>query len=600
VAEETPEPKKRRGDLPLFRRLFREAREYRGGIVLLFFVNLLATPLALLFPVPLQLAVDVGIGDVPPPPWLRALAPEAWLASPSSVFVVAGAMLVLVTLLSQAQALAAWILQTWIGERLVIGFRERLFSHLQRLSLAFHDEKGTAESVYRVQNDAPALQAVAVHGVVRFTTAIVKLAAMLWVTALLAPSLALIALVGLPILLVISRIYRARLRAQWKEAKERESRAMAVVQESLGALRVVKAFGQEERERERYRVQAHASLLAHLRAVLAHGGFDLVVGLVIGVASAIVLYVGASQVREGSLTLGELLLVVGYLTQVFDPIREIGTKFAEVQRALASADRVFALLDEPPEAPERPDAVALPRARGEVVLEGVSFGYGRGRVVLRDVSFAVPAGTRVGVAGRSGAGKTTLLSLLPRFYDPDAGRVLLDGRDVRDYRLADLRAQFAIVLQDPVLFSTTVAENVAYGRAGASREEIEAAARAANAHDFIAALPQGYDTAVGERGMKLSGGERQRIALARAFLKDAPVLILDEPTSSVDLKTEAAILDAMERLMRGKTTFLIAHRLETLEGCDLRLEVRDGRVVERGLDLAGIALDSGPAGSSLA
>jgi ATP-binding cassette subfamily B protein len=574
----------------MFKRILQEARPYRVGIFVLFLVHLLGTPLALLFPVPLQIAVDAGLGNEPVPRWLRALAPDAWLTGTSGVVAVAGGLLVVVSLLNQAQALAAWVLQTWIGERLVIGFRERLFSHLQRLSLGFHDEKGTAESVYRVQNDAPALQSVAVNGVVRFAAAILKLVSMLWVTALISPALAGIALAGLPILLALGHLYRTRLRAQWKEAKERESQAIAVVSESLSALRVVKAFGQEDRERDRYLVHARASLLAHLRAVAAHGGFDLLVGLVVGIAGAVVLYVGASQVAAGTLTLGRLLLVVGYLTQVFEPVREIGTKFAEVQRALASADRVFALLDQAPEAPERADAVPLARARGDVVLEGVGFGYDEGRPVLRDVSFSIRAGSRVGIAGRSGAGKTTLLSLLPRFYDPDSGRVLLDGVDVRDYRLADLRAQFSIVLQEPVLFSTTVAENIAYGRSGASRAEIEAAAKAANAHEFIGALPQGYETTVGERGMKLSGGERQRISLARAFLKDAPILILDEPTSSVDVKTEAAILDAMERLMRGKTTFLIAHRLATLEGCDVRLEVGGGRVIERTGDLAGIAL----------
>jgi ATP-binding cassette subfamily B protein len=409
-------------------------------------------------------------------------------------------------------------------------------------------------------------------------------------------TLALVAVAGLPFLLFLGHLYRNRLRSQWREARERESAAMAVVQESLGALRVVKAFGQEERERERWLAHARASLAATLRAVRAHGAFDVLVGLVLGGAGAVVLYVGATHVREGSLTLGQLLLVVGYLSQVFEPVREIGTKFAEVQKALASADRAYALLDVAPEAPERPDAIPLDRARGEVVLEDVSFRYGEGRHVLRDVSFRVPAGARVGIAGRSGAGKTTLLSLLPRFYDVGSGRVLVDGHDVRDYKVADLRRQFAIVLQEPVLFSTTVAENVAYGRADATEAEIVAAAKAANAHEFVSALPQGYATQVGERGMKLSGGERQRIGLARAFLKDAPILMLDEPTSSVDVATEAAILEAMERLMVGRTTFLIAHRLSTLEGCDLRLEVGGGRVVER-RDLAGVAIDEGEAPS---
>ena len=234
---------------------------------------------------------------------------------------------------------------------------------------------------------------------------------------------------------------------------------------------------------------------------------------------------------------------------------------------------------------ERPDALPLARAEGAVDFCSVSFAYDQGHPILHDITFAVPSGTRVGIAGETGAGKTTLLSLLTRFYDPTAGQILLDGVDVRDYKLADLRNQLAIVLQEPVLFSSSIAENIAYADPGASDEEIVQAAKAANAHDFIAGLPDGYDTQVGERGMRLSGGERQRIALARAFLKDAPLLIMDEPTSSVDIKTEAEIMEAMDRLMHGRTSFMIAHRLSTLENCDLLLEIDHGNLVDMRSDV---------------
>jgi ATP-binding cassette subfamily B protein len=271
---------------------------------------------------------------------------------------------------------------------------------------------------------------------------------------------------------------------------------------------------------------------------------------------------------------------MAYLGKLYEPVKTLGKQLATKLRALASAERVFALLDETPDVPERPDARPLQRAAGAVVFQDVSFGYREGPAVLHHVTFDAPAGARVGIAGRTGAGKSTLMNLLTRFYDPHAGRVLLDGVDLRDYRLADLRNQFAIVLQEPVLFSASIAENIGYGRAGAAQEEIVAAAKAADAHDFIEALPKGYQTQVGERGMCLSGGERQRISLARAFLKDAPILILDEPTSSVDFKTEAAIVAAMERLMSGRTTFLIAHRPAMLERCDLLLRVEHGRLSE--------------------
>jgi ATP-binding cassette, subfamily B, bacterial len=284
-------------------------------------------------------------------------------------------------------------------------------------------------------------------------------------------------------------------------------------------------------------------------------------------------------VRSGVITLGQLLMVLSYLAQLYDPLKTISRKAASLQSYLASAERVFALLDEPPDVPERPHARPLGYASGAVTFRSVSFAYEPGRPVLRDVSFEVPPGARVAIVGTTGAGKTTLVSLLTRFYDPSSGAILLDGVDLRDYRVGDLRNQFAIVLQEPVLFSTSIGENIGYGRPGASEIDVVQAAKAAGAHDFIAALPQGYATPVGERGLQLSGGERQRVALARAFLKDAPLLVLDEPTSSVDVTTEAAILEAMARLMRGRTAFLITHRASALVGCDVRLHLEQGRLV---------------------
>ena len=278
------------------------------------------------------------------------------------------------------------------------------------------------------------------------------------------------------------------------------------------------------------------------------------------------------------LSIGDLLLVSAYIAQLLEPLKSVTNKLADLQGSLASAERAFALLDEAPDVAERPHARALKRAIGSVQFENVSFAYDGEHPVLTGVSFEAPPSARVGIQGSSGAGKSTLMSLLTRFYDVSGGRILLDGVNIRDYRLVDLRNQFGMVLQDTVLFSTTVAENIAYGHPEASEGQIIEAARLANAHDFIANLPEGYRTLVGERGMSLSGGERQRISLARAFLKDAPILILDEPTSALDIGTEAAILQALERLIDGRTTFMIAHRLTTLDRCDLRLEIDHGRL----------------------
>jgi ATP-binding cassette subfamily B protein len=302
------------------------------------------------------------------------------------------------------------------------------------------------------------------------------------------------------------------------------------------------------------------------------------VNALIAAGTAVVLYVGVRHVQTGAITLGELLMVMGYLSQLYEPMKTLSKRAVSMQSKLASAERVFTLLDDAPDVVERPDARPLARARGRIEFRGVSFDYAGDRAGLRDVSFEAPAGSRIGIAGSTGAGKTTLVSLLLRLYDPSAGRILLDGVDLREYRLDDLRRQFGMVLQESVLFATSVAENIAYARPDAGREEIIEAAKAANAHDFIVQLPRGYDTLVGERGMMLSGGERQRISLARAFLRNAPILILDEPTSAVDVRSEALIMEALERLMQGRTTLVVAHRLSTIEGCDMRLEIERGRL----------------------
>ena len=354
---------------------------------------------------------------------------------------------------------------------------------------------------------------------------------------------------------------------------------MAVVHEVLSALRVVKAFTQEEHESERFVRRSDEGVSGRIHLALAEGQFGLVVGLATAAGTAAVLFIGIGHVRSGVLSLGNLLLLMGYLGKLYDPVKTISRKVATVQGHLASIERAFAVLDEPADVEERPGAQPLRRARGAIAFRNVSFGYGADRPVLHDVSFDVEAGTRLGIVGTSGAGKTTLMNLLMRFFDPTAGSVLLDGVDLRDYRLEDLRRQFAVVLQDSVLFSTSIAANIAYGNHGLGRDAIVAAAQAAYAHDFIVRLPRGYDTQVGERGGQLSGGQRQRIALARAFLQDSPILILDEPTSAVDTESESAILAGIKRLMRGRTVLVITHRSSMLDGCAALLAIENGRVV---------------------
>ena len=571
--------RKKSTDWQICRKLLQLARPFWLHIGGMFVLSLLATPLSLLSPLPLKIGVDSLLSGRPAPGWFTSMFFLGNAPSTARLLFSVAALVVIIAVVGQIQEIASLFLSTFTSQRLMLRFRTLLFHNAQRLSLAYHDSKGTSDSTYRIQYDASAIDGIATEGVFPFLTSLITLIAMISVTMRLDFQLALVGLAVAPAMLICAHFNRRRMRGHWREWKVLESSALSVLQEALGAIRVVKAFGQEDHEERRFVDRAQQGMKVRLKITVNQSVYSFMIATITAVGTAAVLWVGFSHVRAGVLTLGNLLLVMAYLTRLYEPIRSIGKRSANLQNQLASAERALALLDQSRDVPDRPHARRLERATGRISFHDVSFGYESSRQVLRNLNFEVSPGARVGIAGRTGAGKTTLLSLLTRFYDPVDGQILLDGVDLRDYKLNDLRGQFAIVLQEPVLFSTTIGENIAYACPGAPQERIIAAAKAANAHDFITALPEGYDTLVGERGMRLSGGERQRISLARAFLKDAPILMLDEPTSSVDVKTEAAILEAMERLMKGRTTFMIAHRLSTLEKCDLRLEIEHGEVV---------------------
>ena len=573
-------------DFTLYRRLLHQALPYWPYIGGIFLIGLSSSLLTLLVPLPLKIAIDNVIGSHPIPGFLNALLPEAFTRSETTLLILAAGLSVAIALLGQLQELGGGLLRTIAGERMVLDFRAQLLRHAQRLSLSYHDTKGTSDSTYRIQYDASAIQNIAIDSFIPFITAGCTLVGMIYVTARIDWQLALVALAVSPLLFLVTAVYRKRLRSQSREVKKIESSALSVLQEVLAAVRVVKAFGQEDREGKRFVRRSSEGMRARIRLSLFEGGYGILVTLITAMGMAAVLFIGVRHVQSRILTLGELLIVIAYISQLYQPLKTISRRAVSLQASLASAERAFSLLDEAPDVAERPNARQLVRASGALVFHKVSFAYGQDRPVLHNISFEIGPATRVGIVGATGTGKTTLMSLLTRFYDPTSGQILLDGVDLRDYKLADLRNQFSIVLQEPVLFSTSIAENIAYARCGASEEEIVDAAKASNAHEFIIHLSEGYATQVGERGLRLSGGERQRIALARAFLKDAPLLILDEPTSSVDMRTENVIMEAMNRLMHGRTTFMIAHRLSTLKDCDLLLVIEHGRLVEVRSDVA--------------
>ncbi len=566
-------------DLLVFRRLLSQATSHWAQLLGILFIGLLWSPMALLTPLPLKIAVDSAIGAEPLPGFLNALLPDPAELSIGPLGVAAG-LAVAIAVIGHVQNFVDSLLRTFTAEHLTLRFRAHLFRHAQHLSLAYHDRTGSFDSTHRILSDAPCIQWATIYGIIPVLTAAITLTGMLYVTALIDWQLAVVALTISPVIFLVSRIHCRTVRSRWDRSRELEGATMSVVQEALSVLRVVKAFGRERHETERFARRSRQVIDANLRIAAINGGFDFLMGLIMALSGAVVLAIGVLHVRTGVLTLGELLLVIGYALQILGPVHTISNSLSSLQVSFASARRAFALLDQPADVAERPGARRLRRAVGAVEFRGVSFSYNSGRSALRDVSFRLEPGTRLGIVGPTGSGKTTLVNLLTRFYDPTEGAILLDGIDLRNYRLPDLRNQFAIVLQEPVLFSTSIAENIAYGRPDATREEVVEAARAAKVHEFIASLPDGFETQVGERGMSLSGGERQRISLARAFLKEAPILILDEPTSSVDVQTEGALLEVLGRLVEGRTTLIIAHRLSTLLHCTHRIKIEHGQLTE--------------------
>jgi ATP-binding cassette subfamily B protein len=547
-------------------------------------VLLLSIPLSLLTPLPLTVAVDSIIGTRPLSPALRAWIPSDIASSGSAMLLFVAAAYVVIALCNHLQAMALWVLSSYTGERLIYSFRSRLFEHLQRICVSYHDVHGPSDSVYRIQHDAASVKQIPIDALLPFLRACCMLTGLATLMLVIDPGFAMVGLSMLPVLFWLTHRCGRRLRSRWSEVKKTETATLACAQEVLAASRLVKAFGREDHEQRRFLRHAMDWVRQHNALASIGSGFDLKFGMTVATGTAVALVIGLDHVKSGRISTGDLLLLMAYLAQLSGPLDTAAKKIAELQSHLVGFRRALAILAIPPVITDRPPCRPLDKAQGRIVFRAVSFAYPSSVPVLRDVSFSIPAGTRVGVVGASGSGKSTLMNLVTRFYDPSAGAVLLDERDLRDYRLIDLRAQFSILPQDPQLFSTTIAENIRYGNLHATQAQVEAAAEAAHADAFIKSLPEGYETFVGERGCRLSGGQRQRIALARAFLRDAPIVILDEPTSALDAGTETDLVEVIRRLTAGRTTFIIAHRTHTLRHCDLQLVLRQGRVFLQSLE----------------
>ena len=558
------------------KRAFEDLRPYLWPILALLVISLSAVPIALIFPLPIKLLVDSVLGSQPVPGYLTIFVGSQ--VSKSLAISLAISILLGAAVLTYLQNLVNVWYSNKVGNRMTLDVRARLFRQMQRLSIAYHDTMGASDSAYRTLNDAPMLRSFGIDNIIPLTTSILTLAAMILVMVYLDWQLALIALLVSPLMFILTVAFRPRIRAGWRKYRASESAAMEVAQESLSASRLVKSYGQEERKNQQLVSHYSESLSAQLKVQVDSAFYSLLVGVVTASGLAAVLYIGIGHVQAGILTLGSLLVVNYYVTQLYTPLRNVGASILDIQMSLTGVERYRAVLDEKPDVPESPNALSLARAKGQIAFRKVSFEYTKDHPVLQDVSFTLSSGSCLGVVGPTGSGKTTLSTLMLRLFDPTEGPITLDDIDLRDYKLADLRNQFAVVHQETVLFSTTVAENIRFARPSATLDEVIAAANAAKAHDFITSLPNGYDTLVGERGMKLSGGERQRISLARAFLKNAPILILDEPTSSLDVHTESAILDTIQELMKDRTTLMIAHRPSTLRNCNMILMIENGRV----------------------
>ena len=603
--------------IAVYARLFRLGRVRVGSLFAIMAFTLLGSLVAVALPWPLQYIVDHTLGNAPAPPPVVSFLNAVGLHSKVRILIAASCASLALHLLNGLIGMGRTRLEVRVGQGSVYALRARLFDHYQRLSLQVHNTQPTGDQIFRISNDTYCVDSLITGGLLPLIGSVLNLGLMFFILWRLDAVLAVLALAIVPFLAICVRYYIGPLETESQKVLERESEALTMAEQVLSALPIVKAFVREASHSRRFREQSDNALRARMRLTAQEAWFGLAVGMATSGGTALVLGVGAMRVLQGHITLGHLLVTVAYLSAVYDPLHMISYTVGAMQQALTSARRVLHIFDLTAEDAEDAAIPALQPIKGKIQFENVVFAYEarpegeninpedtegnteehreedsakaiqnpEARIqnpVLRGVSFEAEAGSIIAVVGPTGAGKTTLAGLLMRFYTPQSGRILVDGVDLTTVSVTSLRKQVSIVPQEATLFPVSIAENIRYGRPDATDEEVRAAAIAAHADEFVSGLPDGYDTILQEGGVSLSGGERQRIALARAFVKDAPILILDEPTSALDAATEALILESLERLTQGRTTLVIAHRLSTIRRANQILFLRDGQIAERG------------------
>jgi len=572
-------------------------RPYRINLFFILCAMLVQTLMSLAAPWPLKIVLDNVVGSHKLPSWLdNVLKP---VLAGSSKMQIAAAAAVMVVVIAMVGALASYVANYYtesVGQWVANDLRMRTYHHLERLSLGYFDSHQTGALLSTITTDIQTIQGFASSSTLSIVVDLLTILGMLGIMFWLNWDFTLIVVAVTPFMLVMASRFKNVVKKATHEVRTQQSNMVAVVQQGLESIRVVKAFGRQDLEQEELGKVSRATLDAALKARRVKALLSPMIAIIVSICTAIVLWRGSSLILAGTMTAGALIVFLSYLTQFFKPVKDLATITNQIAQTAVGVERVRGILDADIIIPEFPDALDPQAFRGEIEFNDVAFAYASDAPVLQRVSFTIKPGQMVGIVGATGGGKSTIVSLIPRFYDPTAGTVKIDGVDIRQYKLQAMRNQIGYVLQETVLFRGTIRDNIAYGRAGATQDEILEAAKLANADEFIARMPHGYDTLVGDRGETLSGGQRQRIGIARAIIRNNPILILDEPTAALDTESERAVIEALDRLMRGRTVITIAHRLSTIRNCDKILVLKDGVVAEEGthdelLALGGVYAD---------